>query len=161
MLVCMVYFSYFWILKNQRFFNFNRTSFNLQRVLKFRSREPLYPYNSFSFLENVFVTTYWNKLIILHRDMECILQTIFLTQKVTTSDNPILFYLFFVCPTPKLGPLLREQPHSTDVNHCIFTIFWLEGHLESCSKAGSLNSTDSLVWFEPGRLWFDQDALTH
>ena len=37
---------------------------------------------------------------------------------VKTSD---IFYLIFGCPTANFGSLPREQPHSPDVNHCVFT----------------------------------------
>ena len=29
--------------------------------------------------------------------------------------------LLFGCPMANFGPLLRGQPHSPDVNHCVFT----------------------------------------
>ena len=46
------------------------------------------------------------------------------------------------------GPSSRGQPHSPDVNHCIFH-FQPKGHWEPCSKVGSLNPTKHLVGFEP------------
>ena len=36
-----------------------------------------------------FGTTFWNRLIILHRDIKCVLLIIFLVQNFITSNNPI------------------------------------------------------------------------
>ena len=49
--------------------------------------------------------------------------------------------LLFGCPTANFGSLLRGQPHSPDVNHCVLH-FSFEGHWEPCNK----------VWVpKPGR----------
>ena len=33
-----------------------------------------------------------------------------------------VFYLLFGCHTANYGPLLREQPHSPYVNHCVIQV---------------------------------------
>ena len=45
------------------------------------------------------------------------------------------------------GQLLRGQPHSPDVNHCVIH-FRLEGHREPCNELGPLSLVEHLVAFE-------------
>ena len=49
------------------------------------------------------------------------------------------------------GPLLRGQPHSPNVSHCICRP---KGHWKPCNKVGSLSLAKQLVRFEPGTLKF-------
>ena len=52
------------------------------------------------------------------------------------------------------GPLSRGQPHSPDVNHCVFLHFRPEGHREPRNEVGSLSLAEHLVGFEPGTFQF-------
>ena len=38
-----------------------------------------------------------------------------------------IFYLLFGCLKTNFGSLSRGQPHSPDVNHCVFIIFLFKG----------------------------------
>ena len=63
------------------------------------------------------------------------------------------FKLLLGCPTANFGPLSRGQPHSPDVNHCVFH-FRSEGHQEPRSEVGFLSPAEHLVRFEPGTFRF-------
>ena len=52
------------------------------------------------------------------------------------------------CPTTNLGPLFREQPHSNDVNHCIY-LFQPKDPGERHNKVGSLSLAKQLVGLKP------------
>ena len=65
----------------------------------------------------------------------------------------IFFKLLFGYPTPNFGSLLRGQPYSPNVNHCVFH-FWPKGHRESRNEVGSLSLAECLVGFELGSFQF-------
>ena len=50
------------------------------------------------------------------------------------------YYWLFGCLITNFGPLLREKPHSPDVNY-----FQVEGH-QSLNEIGSLSLTKHLLW---------------
>ena len=51
------------------------------------------------------------------------------------------------------GPLLGEQPHLPDVNHCAL-LFRPKGHREPHNEVGSLSLAERLVGFELGTFRF-------
>ena len=55
--------------------------------------------------------------------------------------------MLFGCPTINFGPLLRGQPHSSNVNHCVLH-FQPEGHREPGNMVGSLIPSKHLMGFE-------------
>ena len=58
-------------------------------------------------------------------------------------------------PTANFGPLSRGQPHSHNVNNCIFFLnIRPEGHREPRSEVGSLSPAKRLLGFEPVTFWF-------
>ena len=59
-----------------------------------------------------------------------------------------------------LGPLPSRQPHSHDVNHCVIH-FRPEGRQDPRNEVGSLIPAIPLVGFEPEKLRFYHNALTH
>ena len=59
------------------------------------------------------------------------------------------FIYYFVAPRPT-GPLLRGEPNSTDVNHCVCQVS--TGHREPRNDNRSLCLTKRLVGIEPGNL---------
>ena len=61
----------------------------------------------------------------------------------------VVFSLLFGCPTTNFGKLLRGQPHSPHVNHCVLH-FQPEGHQEPHKEVGSLSLAECLVGLEPG-----------
>ena len=70
----------------------------------------------------------------------------------------LIVVAFFVSviwlPHRQAEPLLRRQPRSLNVNHCIFH-FRPEGHQEPYNKVGYLSLAEHLLGFEPGtfRFW--------
>ena len=60
---------------------------------------------------------------------------IFMYIRKTIQEKPFFFFkLLFGCPKAKFGLLLRGQPHSPDVNHCVLH-FRPEDHWEPRNEA--------------------------
>ena len=73
----------------------------MQMVLKPCSHDPgRHLYLQLTFLRKTFVTTSWNKIIILHRDVKCVLLIIFLVQNLISSDNPVSIWLRWIWISP-------------------------------------------------------------
>ena len=70
-----------------------------------------------------------------------------------TSELLLFLNCSLAAPLPTLGPLLRGQPHSPYVNHCVLHIR-PKDHRQPHSKVGSLNLVERLVGFEPGTFRF-------
>ena len=54
-----------------------------------------------------------------------------LNRRLHTHDdlfNTYLLSAMFGCPKTNFWSLSRGQPHSPDINHCVFIIFWLKIH---------------------------------
>ena len=67
---------------------------------------------------------------------------------LTNSYSTVYFLkLLFGCPTDNFGSLLRGQPHSPNVNHCLLH-FRPEGLRESRNDIASLNLTERLEGFK-------------
>ena len=64
------------------------------------------------------------------------------------------FFFLFGRPTANFGSLSRGQPHSPDVNHCVFLHFQPKGHREHRNEVGSLSLDERLVGFELGTFRF-------
>ena len=77
------------------------------------------------------------------------LKTLFLTN----SNSVYFFKLLFEFPTANFVSLLRGQPHSLDVNHCVLH-FWPEDYRESRNEVGSLSLAKCLVGFKLGSFQF-------
>ena len=73
--------------------------------------------------------------------------------KIIFRFKVFFFKLLLGCPTANFGPLSRGQPHSSDVNHCVFH-FRPEGHQEPRSEVGFLSPAEHLLRFEPGTFRF-------
>ena len=54
------------------------------------------------------------------------------------------------------GGIWLEQPHSPDVNHCVFSFFYAKSR-----KVGSRSPALLVVGFEPGTFQFNHDAMTY
>lgn len=63
---------------------------------------------------------------------------------VKAEISQIFFYL------ADFEPFWRGQPHSPDLNHCIFIYFQPEGHMEPHNEVGSLGPANYQMGFEPG-----------
>ena len=65
---------------------------------------------------------------------------------------------FLAAPWPNLGHYREASLTHPMLITCVLHI-WPEGHLEPCSKVGSLSPAEHLVEFEPGTFWFWSQRL--
>ena len=75
-------------------------------------------------------------------------------------NRDTFFYLLFGCPTANFRPLLRGQPHSTNLNQCIIQVS-TQGSLEAYNKVGSRSLAEHLLRHELGTFGFYNNTLTY
>ena len=77
-----------------------------------------------------------------------------------TVTNASIDRSYFGWPSANSAQLLREQPHSLNINHFVLQVFLPEGHQERRGKVLTLH-LECLVGFEQRTFWFDCNTLTH